>query len=129
MDEPDPTTILVADDEVYMRLLVRSVMALAGERFVIVAEAADGIEAIDQWRALDGPPLPDIIILDNRMPNRTGLDVAEDILRERPDQRIVLFSAFLDDRVRARARDLGIAACLTKEDVAELPDLITRIRA
>ena len=128
MDQLDPTTILVVDDEIDMRLLVRSVMALAGERFAIVAEAADGTEAIDQWRALDGPPAPDIIILDNRMPNRSGLEVAEDILRERPDQRIVLFSAFLDDRVRTRAQDLGIAACLTKEDVAELPDLITRIR-
>ena len=129
MDELEPTTVLVVDDEVDMRLLVRSVMALAGDRFVIVAEASDGIEAIDQWRALDGPPVPDVIILDNRMPHRSGLEVAEDILGERPEPRIVLFSAFLDDRVRSRAQEIGISACLTKEDVAELPDLISRIRA
>jgi len=72
--------------------------------------------------------VPDVIILDNRMPNRSGLEVAEDILTERPEQRIVLFSAFLDDQVRGQARELGIAACLTKEDVAQLPELITRIR-
>jgi len=127
--EPAATTLLVVDDEVDMRLLVRSVMALAGDGFAIVAEAADGIEAIERWRGLGGPPVPDVIILDNRMPNRSGLEVAEDILQERPDQRIVLFSAFLDDRVRAKAREVGIAACLTKEDVAELPELLARLRA
>jgi CheY-like chemotaxis protein len=129
MDATDEaTTILVVDDEVDMRLLVRSVMDLAGDGYAIVAEAADGIEAIERWRALNGPPVPDVIILDNRMPNRSGLEVAEDILTERPEQRIVLFSAFLDDQVRSQAHELGIAACLTKEDVAQLPELITRIR-
>ena len=129
MPTGEATTLLVVDDEVDMRLLVRSVMSLAGDSFVIVAEADDGLEAIEQWRALGGPPIPDVIILDNRMPNRSGLEVAKDILEERPDQQIVLFSAFLDDRVRMTARELGIAACLTKEDVAELPDLLGRIRA
>lgn len=129
MVAPEPVTLLVVDDEVDMRLLVRSVMDLAGDGFAIVAEAADGVEAIDRWRALDGPPAPDVIILDNRMPNRSGLEVAEDILRERPDQQIVLFSAFLDDHVRSTAREIGIAECLTKEDVAQLPELIGRIRS
>jgi CheY-like chemotaxis protein len=129
MPPSEPVTLLVVDDEVDMRLLVRSVMDLAGDGFVIVAEATDGIEAIDRWRALDGPPVPDVIILDNRMPNRTGLEVAEDILQERPDQQIILFSAFLDDRVRSVAREIGIAECLTKEDVAHLPELIGRIRS
>jgi len=73
--------------------------------------------------------MPHVIILDNRMPNRSGLEVAAEILQERPEQQIVLFSAFLDDRVRTQAQELGITACLTKEDVAELPELISRIRA
>jgi CheY-like chemotaxis protein len=128
MVDGETSTLLVVDDEADIRLLVRSVMDLAGDRFVIVAEARDGIEAVDRWRGLDGPPSPDFIILDNRMPNRTGLEVAEAILRERPDQRIVLFSAFLDDRVRAEASALGITACLTKEDVGQLPELLDDLR-
>ena len=127
MVDGEATTLLVVDDEADMRLLVRSVMDLAGDGFVIVAEANDGIEALDRWRGLDGPPAPDIIILDTRMPNRSGLDVAEDILRERPEQRIVLFSAFLDERIRAEAHEKGIVACLTKEDVAQLPSLLARL--
>ena len=128
MGDDETTTLLVVDDEADIRLLVRSVMDLAGDRFVIVAEATDGVEAVDRWRGLEGPPVPDVIILDNRMPNRTGLEVAEDILRERPDQRIVLFSAFLDDRVRAEAEKAGITACLTKEDVGQLPTLLDTLR-
>jgi CheY-like chemotaxis protein len=120
----DATTLLVVDDEIDMRLLVRAVMDIAGNRFEIVGEASDGVEAVERWRDLKGPPMPHVVILDNRMPNRSGLEVAEEILAERPEQQIVLFSAFLDDSVRAQAKALGISACLTKEDVAQLPDLI-----
>lgn len=128
MTERVPTTILVVDDEVDMRFLVRVVIDLADHGLTIVGEAADGIEAISAWRDLDGPPTPDVIILDNRMPNLSGMEVAERILAERPGQIIVLYSAFLDDEVRAEAKAVGVAACVTKEDVNRLPAVIRELR-
>ncbi len=78
---------------------------------------------------LDGPRVPDVVILDNRMPELTGLEVAKQILSERPEQLIVLYSAFLDEDVRASARELGITCCVSKEDLDRLPALIHELTA
>ena len=79
MPKGHPTTILVVDDEVDMRTLVRVVINLANNGLSIVGEATDGEEALAAWRNLEAPE-PDVIVLDNRMPNLTGLEVAERIL-------------------------------------------------
>lgn len=118
------TTMLIVDDELDMRILVRLVIEMATNDLTIVGEAADGTEALSVWRDLDGPPVPDVVILDNRMPELTGLEVAKQILDERPGQLFVLYSAFLDDTVRARAAELGIAMCVSKHELEELPGLI-----
>jgi len=129
MAEHVARTILVVDDEVDMRMLVRVVINLANHGLTIVGEASDGAEAIEAWRDLDGPPAPDVIILDNRMPNLSGIEAAELILAERPDQVIVLYSAFLDDQIRANARSVGIARCVSKEHIDQLPEVIWELTA
>ena len=123
------TTMLIVDDEMDMRMLVRVVIEMANHGLSIVGEAADGDEAIQVWRDLDGPPVPDVVILDNRMPGLTGLEVAERILAERPGQLIVLYSAFLDDEVRAVAREIGISTCVSKDDLERLPAVIESLTA
>jgi CheY-like chemotaxis protein len=123
------TTMLIVDDEMDMRMLVRVVIEMANHGLSIVGEAADGDEAIRVWRDLNGPPVPDVIILDNRMPGLTGLEVAEQILAERPGQLIVLYSAFLDDQVRAEAHEIGIATCVSKDDLEQLPAVIQSLTA
>lgn len=123
------TTMLIVDDEMDMRMLVRVIMEMANNGLSIVGEAANGAEALQVWRDLNGPPVPDVVILDNRMPGLTGLEVAKQILQERPGQIIVLFSAFLDKEVRAAAAELGIARCVSKEELDQLPALIHELTA
>ena len=123
------TTMLIVDDEMDMRMLVRVVIEMANHGLSIVGEASDGDEALRVWRDLDGPPIPDVVILDNRMPGLTGIEVAEQILAERPGQIIVLYSAFLDDEVRAQADEVGIARCVSKEDLDRLPGVIHELTA
>ena len=126
MPERTPT-VLIIDDEIDMRMLVRVVIDMSHTGLSVVGEAAAGPEGIEVWRSLNGPPVPDVIVLDNRMPHLSGLEVAELILQERPEQKIVLFSAFLDEEVRSAAESVGVSACVTKEDASELPDLIRRL--
>jgi len=121
------TTMLIVDDELDMRMLVRLVIEMANDGLTIVGEAADGPEAIQVWRDLNGPPVPDVVILDNRMPGLSGMEVAERILAERPSQIIVLYSAYLDADIRARAADLGITACVSKHELDRLPNLVRRL--
>jgi YesN/AraC family two-component response regulator len=121
-----PTTLIV-DDDLDMRLLIRLVIEMANEGLRVVGEASDGLEALEVYEQLGPPEVPDVVILDNRMPNMTGLEAAEEILRRFPDQVVILYSAFLDAEVRKQAAELGIALCLTKNEVDSLPDRIHQL--
>jgi DNA-binding response OmpR family regulator len=70
-------TILIADDDQYIRVLVKG--SLKGEEYRIV-EAADGVEAWEQIRR----ERPDLVLLDVQMPGQTGLEIARAV-REDPD--------------------------------------------
>jgi CheY-like chemotaxis protein len=118
-------TVLVVDDEDDIRQLVRAVLEGAGLN--VVDEAVNGLEALDTLETLAAPPVPTVIVLDNRMPGLTGLEVAERVLDKIPEQRIVLFSAFLNNEITMKARDLGISACASKSEVGRLPELIAGV--
>ena len=121
MGERTNRTLIVDDDE-DMRFLLRVLIEAANEGLTIAAEASSGDEAIARWREHQ----PDVVVLDHRMPDRMGLDVAAEILAEHPGQSIILFSAYLDDETIARADELGVRACLSKDDYDELPAALWR---
>ena len=121
MAERTNRTLIVDDDE-DMRFLLRVLIESANEGLQIAAEASSGNEAIAQWREHK----PDVIVLDHRMPDLTGLEVAAEILAEHPDQSIILFSAYLDEDTIARADELGVRACLSKDNYDELPAALWR---
>jgi DNA-binding NarL/FixJ family response regulator len=58
------------------------------------------------------------------MPDRTGLELAEEILAEQPGQPIVLFSAYLDAAVSAAAEEAGVCSLLDKDRFNDLPAVI-----
>jgi DNA-binding NarL/FixJ family response regulator len=119
------TTMLIVDDELDMRMLIRLVIQMANNGLSIIGEAA---EALRVWRDLEDEQ-PDVVILDNRMPVLSGLDVAREILSERPDQLIVLYSAYLDERVRAEAAAVGITRCVAKDELDLLPTVVREVTA
>lgn len=116
---------LIVDDEEDMRILLRATIEAANQGLTVAGEAADGEEGLARWRE----DRPDIVLLDNRMPRLSGIEVAERILAEAPDQTIVLFSAYLDDATRAAAFDLGVRECLSKSDFAKVPEVLWRCAA
>lgn len=120
------TTLLLVDDEIDMRMLVRIVIEIANHSLSIIGEAADGAEALRVWHDFHEPD-PDVVILDNRMPGLTGLEVARRILAERPGQVILLYSAFLNDAVRAEAAEIGITRCVSKQELERLPSIIREL--
>jgi len=118
-------SVLVVDDEPGVRLLARTWLERGG--FDVVGEAEDGPQALERFHELDPPLVPSVVLLDNRMPGLTGLEVAEQMLAQHPDQVIVLFSAQLDDAVKADARTIGIARCVSKMETSRLPKIITEL--
>ena len=82
------------------------------------------VAALERFLDLNPPPIPSVVLLDNRMPGLTGLEVAERMLSRHPGQMIVLFSAHLDSAVREKARSIGIAACASKMEASKVPGII-----
>jgi len=112
--------VLIVDDEEDMRALVRATIEIANEGLTVAGEAPDGETAVTIVREEH----PEVVVLDHRMPGTSGLDTAERILSEHPDQAIVLFSAYLNRDVMTKAERLGVRVCLAKDDIRELPDAI-----
>jgi two-component system chemotaxis response regulator CheY len=126
-DAATSLTILVVDDDPDMRFLARAVLEKSG--IEVAAEAADGPEALDRLRELEPPPIPTVILLDNQMPGPSGLEVAAQILADLPDQLIVLFSAYLSDEIVAQATQLGVTACVSKNDALNLSEILHEVVA
>ena len=114
------TTALIAEDEPLMRERLKEKLAEAWPELEIVAEAADGVTAIEAFET----HRPRIAFLDIRMPGRTGLDVAAAIGDE---CHIVFITAY--DQYALKAFDAGAVDYLLKPVESDrLEAAVARIR-
>jgi len=117
--------VVIVDDADDMRLLLRRVFERA--EIAVVGEAVDGLDALRVIKELGPPPVRAVIVLDNMMPGLTGLEAAEQMLRNDPALRIVLFTAFLSDEVSQRAKEIGIRVAVSKSDLFNLAPIIVEV--
>ena len=114
--------VLVVDDTDHVRRMLSEMLELDG--FDVVGEAASGGEAVD----VAARTLPDVIVMDYKMPGVDGLSAARRIKTTRPEQAIVLYTAYLDAQLEAEAKDAGIAMCVGKvEGLNQLERHLTEI--
>ncbi len=99
--------ILIAEDETIIRLDLKELLERAGHE--VVAEARDGLEAVDLARENS----PDVAILDVKMPRLDGIEAARRILDERPIP-IVMLTAYGQDELVSRAVEAGVFGYLVK---------------
>jgi AmiR/NasT family two-component response regulator len=99
--------LLIAEDETIIRLDLRELLERAG--FEVCAEARDGLEAVELARK----ELPDLAILDVKMPQLDGIEAAKRILEERPIP-IVILTAYGQQEMIARAVEAGVYGYLVK---------------
>lgn len=95
--------IVIADDDPPMRALLEAFITVAGAG-PIVGVAADGREALDAVIAHS----PDVALLDVQMPRMRGPEVAALIGVYRPETRVILHTAQVDESVRTEAAALGV---------------------
>lgn len=105
-----PLRILLADDHVPFRNVLASVLALE-EGFEVVGVAGDGVEAVELARQLE----PDVILMDIAMPVMSGLAATRQICDERPDARVIIFTASETRNTMFAAVASGAAGCLPKK--------------
>lgn len=116
-----PIRILIADDHTVVRGgLVALLEDIDG--IEIVAEAADGMEAVLKTRSVN----PDVILMDLQMPRKTGIEAIEEIKAENPDARILVLTSYSDDDKVFAAIKAGALGYLLKE--TSTADLLQAIR-
>ncbi len=89
-----------------------------------IFEASTGAEGLRLCRELR----PDIVVLDLKLPDSSGFAALRQILVERPDQKVVVFSMYEDPALAARALETGARGYITKsDDPAALLDAIDNV--
>jgi response regulator NasT len=105
-EEAAKRTVLVAEDESLIRMDIVETLGDLG--FEVIAEAADGLEAVELAKV----KLPDLIVMDIKMPNLDGISAAEQLQSLRIP--IVLLTAFSQRELVERASEAGAMAYLVK---------------
>ena len=111
---PDQIDVVVADDEVDIRLLLTLQLRQAGIN--VVGEAADGIEAVEQCKELR----PHVVVLDLLMPKMSGFEAIGILREECPDVRIVAYSAVAGEFARTEMAKWDIPLRLKNGDAEPL---------
>ncbi|MEA2902382.1 MAG: hypothetical protein QOH36_2269 [Actinomycetota bacterium] len=119
-----PIRVMVVDDTDHVRRMLTSMLSLDG--FEVVGNAADGPQAIENVEQAD----PDVVVVDYKMPGMDGLATARGIRAARPDQVMILYTAYIDDKLEKAAAEAGISICIGKvEGLASLEREISRLCA
>ncbi len=121
-DATRPPTILIVEDEVALRKLVRRVLEGDGKR---VLDAADGRAALQVLEREGGAV--DLLITDVVMPGMNGPELVEEVTRRWPDLRVVYSSGYTDSRLAGRGFDEDAVDLLRKPyTVDELRERVER---
>jgi two-component system chemotaxis response regulator CheY len=111
--------VLIVDDSLYMRTVIKDALELGG--FKIVGQASNGEEAIDLAFELH----PDIITLDNILPDMIGTDILKVYTEEGLLSKVIMISAVGQESVIQEGLSLGAKAYIVKPFTSE--QLLTEV--
>lgn len=107
--------ILIVDDHSIVRQGLKKIVEDCG-RIQVVAEAANGIEAIQKVREVDC----EVVLLDISMPGKNGIEVLKQIKEEKPKLPVLILSIYPEDQYAVRMIKAGAAGYITKDSAPAL---------
>lgn len=102
--------VLLADDQTIIRDGLRALLSLQAD-IEVVGEAGNGMEAVEQVRALR----PDVVLTDIRMPGMDGVEATQRIKMEFPATVVIVLTTFDDDDYIIKAMTYGASGYLLKD--------------
>ncbi len=108
-----PKRVLIVDDAVFMRNMIKDIFS--GSGFEVVGEAANGLEAVDKHKEL----APDLTTMDIVMPFKSGIEATREIVARDPKALIVMCSALGQESLVMEAIEAGASDFIVKPFKAE----------
>jgi len=105
--------VLIVDDAVFMRNVIKDIFTAAG--FQVIAEASNGIEAVERYQELK----PDLITMDIVMPFRSGIEATREIIKQDPNAVVLMCSALGQESLVMEAIEAGAMDFVVKPFRAE----------
>ncbi len=115
--------VLYVDDDDVVGQMVVPLLRKAGYRVTLISEGQLAVKAVQA-----DPGSFDVVVTDFNMPGMSGLDVAQQVLRIRPDLPVVLSTGYITEDLLQQARTLGLRHVMQKENsVEELVGLVHEV--
>jgi two-component system, NarL family, response regulator DesR len=122
---PTPIRVLLAEDQTMLRGALAALLNLESD-ITVIAQATNGREALK----LSQQHTPDVVITDIEMPERSGLELADDLKNAAPGPRVIILTTFSRPGYLRRALDAGARGYLLKDRPAsELAEAVRRVHA
>ena len=119
--------VLIVDDAMFMRNMIGDIFEgkkFDGQEFAVVAEAENGIEAVERYKEHS----PDIVTMDIVMPEMTGIEALKEIIKIDSSANVVMCSALGQDSLVMEALDSGARDFIVKPFQPEkVLDVVLRI--
>lgn len=115
-------SILIVDDDELVTMSLEVILGAEAD-LEIVGKGNSGEDAVRLYNELK----PDILLMDIRMKDMTGVDAAEMILRTNRDACILFLTTFKDDEYIIRALKIGVRGYLLKQDYNSIPDSVRAV--
>ena len=102
--------IIIVDDHEVVRLGLRSLLDQYPQ-YEVISEASSANEVIQQVDELD----PDIILMDIRLPGKSGIEACEEIKKKKPDIKIIMLTSYAEDEMLFSAIKSGASGYVLKQ--------------